>query len=309
MRTIHNVITSKVICWNCRSISSVCLAIDVNNSVIHILFLVDFSIISRVTIGKFVRVKILSLHETVSHWLGSIISWNSDMRSIHNVVSSKVIGWNCRPISSVGVTVNVNNIVVHVFLFMNFSIVSRVSISKFIRVLVEQDSTISHWLSSIVSWNSDVRSCNNMISSEVVAWDFGGISSVSLTWKSTDVAIDIIMDVQKVLFMHMGIVLAHQIINLDVHFIIMMVVLVVFVLMKASSVNSFLSFIMVLFVVVFHLFFVMFFTLSLGLKPLVREAVIINDIIILIVFIFELLVFALITVSNLVAWLFVQSAR
>jgi len=74
--------------------------------------------------------------------------------------------------------------------------------------------------------------------SKVINWKFRCIPSVSLSWECTDVVINIIGQVHKVILHEfMLVILAHKIVNLEVHFIVVMF-MVVLMLVKIPSLNT-----------------------------------------------------------------------
>jgi len=85
-----------------------------------------------------------------------------------------------------------------------------------------------------------MRSIHNMVLGKVINWKFRCITSVSLSRKCTDVVINIIGQVHKVILDEfMLVMLAHKIVNLEVHFIVVMF-MVVLMLVKICVCNNFL---------------------------------------------------------------------
>mgnify|MGYP006906940662 CR=1 FL=1 len=84
-------VVSKICGWESRSISSVGVTLNVDDSILHVIFFFKFFIVRFISIGKLVRIKIISnsnVIRAVSDWLVSVLSWNLDVGTIHNVVLS-----------------------------------------------------------------------------------------------------------------------------------------------------------------------------------------------------------------------------
>lgn len=91
-----------------------------------------------------------------------------------------------------------------------------------------------------------MRSRQDMVSGEVFCWDFRCVTSIGLSWKCTDVVIDIIGKVHKVVLNgeFVLVMLAHKVVDLDVHFVVMML-MVVLVLVKVCVGDHFLCLLVV----------------------------------------------------------------
>lgn len=62
-------------------------------------------------------------------------------RDCVDVVITEITGWEGRAVTSVGLSVVVNDVVIHVLIFMDVSVISRVTIGNLIRVMADLDKT------------------------------------------------------------------------------------------------------------------------------------------------------------------------
>jgi hypothetical protein len=193
--------------WGLTSISSVGVSIKINNSIIWIILLLQFLIVISVSVGKLIGVEVS--HLTQGHSLGKVsvvteswvcfISWNGDMSSWSDMVSVEEVLWDSATVTSVGVTVIVNDKIVWIVFLLELFIVRFVSVGKFVGVWFSSElteSTVSHDL-MFISWDSNMGTWHDMVF--VPEWREvsgggvrTGISSGLLVLVSADIVVDII---------------------------------------------------------------------------------------------------------------------
>ena len=84
-------VVSKICGWESRSITSVGVSLEIDDSILHIIFFFKFLIVIFISVSELVRIKIIinsNVIRAVSHWLISVHSWDLDVGTIHNVVLS-----------------------------------------------------------------------------------------------------------------------------------------------------------------------------------------------------------------------------
>jgi len=125
-----------------------------------------FSSVSRVMMS--LAVLSSDLNES---WISEEMSWAGN---IVDIVVGNETGWESVTISGVGLTLIVNNIVVHILIFMDIPVISRVAVSELIRIstlnglklnklishlhvfLVELDDGTSIWVGKEMSGSSNI---------------------------------------------------------------------------------------------------------------------------------------------------------
>ena len=132
----ENVVASKVLSGNSRAISRTAGAVDINNSIVGILFLVEILIVSRVTVGDLLGVLVNRIEQLL------VISRSAVMTS--ELVESRelqVSGSSGGGVESpvVAETVVVDNHIVVGSLVLELLVISRVAIAKVIRLSLDLD--------------------------------------------------------------------------------------------------------------------------------------------------------------------------
>jgi len=115
-----DVVSSEEVYWSSGSITSVGLTIVVNNIVIHVLFLVEILVISRVTIGK--SISVASLVVGVQQSLIVLRSFLFHLTKLHEV------GPNVKWVDIV--MSGADNRVLRIVLILELFIISSITVTK-----------------------------------------------------------------------------------------------------------------------------------------------------------------------------------
>jgi len=124
------------------TVASASRTLEVNNIVVRVLLLVDVPVVGRVSVGDLIGIMaygIAELHEWYIRWVGKEVSSTQDVVDVVVIeivitILHIVIRCTVGTIASVGLAVVVNNIVAHVLLFVDISVIHRVSVGNFFRV-------------------------------------------------------------------------------------------------------------------------------------------------------------------------------
>ena len=191
-----DVILSNVVTWNHRSIPSVCLSIIVNHIIIHIFFFMNFSIIGRVTVCKFIwvffvmnrwiKLNPVSGESSILDNVIFSIPFIFDFLIISSISISNIIGFfldlclNLYPVSCK--TSILNYIVFSIPLILNFFVISSVCIGNIIRLL-------PHFLTNLHPVSSKTSILDNIVFTIPFILNFFVISKIcicNIIWFSSD---------------------------------------------------------------------------------------------------------------------------
>jgi len=127
---IVNVVVRNILRWEGMSITGIGLSIEINDIVSHVRIFVNISVVGGVTVGKLIRVwpvKVrLKLYD--GHSVG--ICKEMAIRDKVNVIIGNVGEWKSRSITSIGLSVVIDDIVVHILVLMDISIVSGITVAE-----------------------------------------------------------------------------------------------------------------------------------------------------------------------------------
>jgi len=180
MASFHNMVLGNVIRHCFRSVSSVGSTVVVDNIIVHVFFLMNFSVIISISIAELVRVfliikldqhsilaslnsrLVLDVRPHVSWLLGALSSlrlieldklnelWLLNMGACHDVVVSNKLRWENMSIAGISLAIEVNDIIIFVFFLMNILIISLITVSKLVRVLVLSELDVPVHVNNVV---------------------------------------------------------------------------------------------------------------------------------------------------------------
>jgi len=136
------------------------------------------------SLGKAVELVMMlsNSHVLILHLKSSWISQEVSSTDVVNVVSGNICRWKCGSISSISCTIIVNNIIIHILILMNVSVVSAITVGELIRVLSISKLNERLWvLSMFLVLHSVIEVLiNNVIIWVIIVLDLVIISIVSI---------------------------------------------------------------------------------------------------------------------------------
>ena len=214
-------------------------------------------------------------------------SWSGDEMAWHDMVLSNVLAWDHGSISPVGLTVHIDNIVVHVFLLVDVSIISRVAVCQLIRVL--SDSRMSLEVAVDV---------DNRIVVVSLVLELSIIHGVSISKLLAELRLNLISvlvnsgGVLRIIFLiHPNLGSSLQPLTFEsivVNDVVLGIILILnFLIVSYVAIGEIVRFLSKL-------------NFSAKLDPLMVETIVIDDVIFGIIFVFDFLVVGLVAVSQLI---------
>ena len=156
----ENVVASKVVNGHGRAVSRLAATVDVNNSIVDILFLVEILIVGRVTVGDLIRVLVNRVEQLL------VVSRSVVMTL--DLVKGRELHVSGGGVKSpvVSETMIVNDIIVVGRLVLELLVISRVAVAKLIRLLL--DLGVGLMLVLVLSSQLDPVSCETVVVNDVI---------------------------------------------------------------------------------------------------------------------------------------------